>query len=170
MWPFKQIKEWFAFPEYRDSVEALLAYLPVGDLQSLIDWVAKWIPYKYDTDTGEENGKYDPLQNFNGADLTIKAKRGDCESKAAVFVEIIRRWFGWDAWHITFCFTREFDKYEAHDVVFFVDPDGQMGWIDGIIYYGDYKAMRQHYDLIGWAIYDWWVANDLGEKLKGISE
>lgn len=27
------------------------------------------------------------------------------------------------------------------------------------------EAFRQHYDLIGWEILDWWKASDTGEKL-----
>ena len=164
IWLFKQIKNWFAFPEYRDSLAALVVYLPVGDLESLLMWAKKWLPYRYDTDTGEENGKYDPLQNYNGADLTIKAKRADCESIAAVFSEVIRWWKGWESWHVCFVFTRTYNKYEAHDVCFFKRPDGSMGWIDGQVYEGGYNAFKQHYDLIGWDICDWYIVNDMGIK------
>src|SRR3990167_171639 len=159
MWPFKQIKAWFAWPEYRDSLAALVAYLPVGDLSALVMWRVKWVPYK--SDEGDGGG----LDNYNGADLTIKAKGGDCESIAAVYSETVRQWSQWESWHVCFVFTRTDGKtYEAHDVAFFVDDKGRMGWIDGGIYYGDYKAFLQAYDLQGWHIIDWWQANDIGEK------
>lgn len=30
------------------------------------------------------------------------------------------------------------------------------------------EVFRQHYDLQGWEIQDWWVANDLGERYEKI--
>ena len=157
---FKDIKEWFAFPEYRDSLASLVEYLPPGNLKALIEWTDKWIPYT--SDEGDGAG----LDNYNGADLTIKAKGGDCESIAAVYSEVIRQWKGWESWHVCFVFTREYNKYEAHDIAFFVDNENRMGWIDGGIFYGGYEAFRQHYDLMGWKILDWWRASDSGERIS----
>ena len=165
MWPFKQVKNWFFPPcEYRDSVAALVAYLPIGNLDNLLCWSKKWIPYRSDTNTGKPDGVYDPLQNYNGADLTIKAKGGDCESIAAVFVEVIDspEWTaaGWASQHICMVYSNN----TAHDVCFFDGPNGT-GWIDGAIYYGTYTDMRAYYDSIGWRIIDWWIANDLGQEI-----
>jgi len=163
MWPLRQIKAWFAFPEYRNSVAALVAYLPVGDITSLIAWRNKWIKYK--TDAGDGRGP----DNYNGADLTIKLMFGDCESIAAVFVEVIRWWFGWDAVHVLFVFTCDNgNTYEAHDVACYTDPHGLRGWIDGIEYCGGYSAMRKHYDAIGWKLEDWWIVNDLGQVVEAL--
>ena len=169
MWPFKQVKNWF-FPkeylDYRDSLRGLVLYLPVGDLDALVAWRKKHIPYRSDTDTGLPDGKYDPLQNFNGADLTIKAKGGDCESIAAVYVEVgdSPEWTaaGWAWEHVCMVYADN----TAHDVAFFYAPDGRTGWIDGVVYYGDLAAMRAYYDSIDWSITNWWVANDLGEIVR----
>lgn len=169
MWPFQQVKDWF-FPkeylEYRDSLRGLVLYLPIGDIEALIAWRKRWIPYRSDTDTGKPDGKYDPLQNYNGADLTIKAKGGDCESIAAVFVEVgdSPEWtaVGWSFKHILMVYA----DYTAHDVAFFTDPDGKTGWIDGIAYYGDFKAMKAYYDSIDWIITYWAIVNDIGEIVK----
>ena len=159
--PFKAIKAWFAFPEYRDSVAALVAYLPVGDLDSLVMWREKWIPYK--SDKGDGGG----LDNYNGADLTIKAKGGDCESIAAVYSEVIRQWKNWESWHVCFVFTRTEGKtYEAHDVAVFIDPKGRQGWIGGDIHYGNYEDFKNYYNDIGWKIVDWFVVNDIGQKVS----
>ena len=171
MWPFKQIKEWF-FPkqylEYRDSVVTLVAYLPVGDISALFTWEELHIPYRYDTDTGKKDGKYDRLQNYNGADLTIKAKGGDCESKASVFVEVGNspEWTaaGWSFRHILMVYA----DYTAHDVALYTGPKGQTGWFDGAIYSGDYSAMKKHYDSIGWYITYWAVVNDIGQIITEI--
>ena len=164
MWPFKQVKDWF-FPqeylEYRDSLRGLVLYLPVGNLDALVAWRKKHVPYRSDTDTGKPDGKYDRLQNYNGADLTIKAKGGDCESIAAVYSEVIRAWAGWESWHVRMVYADN----TAHDVAVFCDPDGNMGWIDGAIYCGGYDDMRAFYDSIGWHIIDWQTVNDIGEHL-----
>jgi len=157
--PFKAIKNWFAFPEYRDSVAALVAYLPIGDLSALMMWRKKWVPYK--SDEGNGGG----LDNYNGADLSIKAKGADCESIAAVYSEVIRQWPQWESWHVCFVFTRTDGKtYEAHDVAAFLNPKGEQGWIDGPAYYGGYNDMFAFYKAEGWHIIDWWQANDIGEK------
>lgn len=165
---FKKIKKWFSFPEYQDSLAKLIAYLPVGRVDLLLEWALVWIPYKRDLDAQRN---YDPLQNYNGADLTIKAKSGDCESIAAVFKEVISspEWTarGWAAEHVCFVFPNP-DKpreYLGHDVCFFIGEEGGSGWIDGKIYYGDYSDMRKFYDSIGWHITDWWLVNDMGEHL-----
>ena len=165
MWPFKQAKEWF-FPkeylEYRDNLRGLVLYLPVGNLDALVAWRKEWVPYRSDTDTGLSDGKYEPLQNFNGADLTIKAKGGDCESIAAVYVEVIAWWHGWTAEHITMVYADN----TAHDVAFFYAPDGRTGWIDGDVHYGNRADMKAYYDSIGWYITDGWVANDIGQTVS----
>lgn len=168
MWPFKQIKDWFtAGSVFQDTLAKTIAYLPVGDLRLLLDYQRLFLSYKPDVcPLG--------LDNYNGAELTIRAKGGDCESLAAFFVEVIRWWFGWESWHVCFVFTRRYNVYEAHDVAFFKRPDGSMGWIEahpmpnsnaGGIYDGGYEAFRQHYDLAGWTILDWWETNDAGERL-----
>ena len=169
MWPFKQVKNWF-FPkeylDYRDSLRGLVLYLPAGDLDALVAWCKKWVPYRSDTDTGLADGKYDPLQNYNGADLTIKARGGDCESIAAVYVEVgdSPEWTaaGWSFFHVCMVYANN----TAHDVARFDHVDGRTGWIDGVVYYGDLAAMRAYYDSIDWSITNWWVANDLGEIVR----
>jgi hypothetical protein len=154
------------YSDYKDSLDALVSYLPSGDLDTLLRWGKKWIPYRHDID---KDGKYDPLQNYNGADLTIKAKGGDCESIAAVHSEVIRRWPKWESWHVCMVFTRDCgDTYEAHDVAVFKDPTYGQGWIDGQIFYGDYEAMYGFYKGEGWAIVGWWEVNDLGERIRQI--
>ena len=161
------LSSWFnAGTEYRDSLAGLVAYLPVGDLEVLIYWRQKWIPYRSDTDTGLPDGKYDPLQNYNGADLTIKAKGGDCESIAAVFSEVIRAWHGWRSFHICMVYANN----TAHDVAFFIDPNGRTGWIDGGVHYGHYEDMKDFYACVGWNITYWWEVNDLGEKIRSIED
>ena len=165
MWPFKQIKNWFFPPtylEYRDSVDALVAYLPAGDLDALAAWCEKWVPYRSDTDTGKPDGIYDPLQNYNGADLTIKAKGGDCESIAAVYVEVIAQWHGWQSEHVYMAYA----DYTAHDVCYFQRPDGTTGWIDGQVWDGGYEDMYAFYKAEGWLITDWWVASDIGQEVR----
>lgn len=175
LWPpFRQIKEWFAFPQKQKDLAAIIAYIRVGALEDLLAYQKAFLPYRSDTDTGEPDGKYDKTQEYNGAELTIILGGGDCESLAGFFSEVIRWWKGWESWHVCFVFTRVYNKYEAHDVCFFKRPNGSMGWMEahptpesnaGGIYEGGYEAFRQHYDLIGWEILDWWKASDTGEKL-----
>jgi hypothetical protein len=154
---FKAIKDWFFPPlEYRDNLRDLALYLPVGNLDALVAWCNKWIPYRRDLN---EQGGFDPLQNYNGADLTIKAKAGDCESIAAVYSEVIRTWTGCESWHVFMLYA----DGKAHDVAVFTLPGGRQGWIDGQVHYGGYEAMYAYYKADGWYITDWWVVNDLGQ-------
>ena len=159
---FKSIKEWF-FPPYMrevDSVNELIGLLPVGDLDALCEWVRVYIPYHHDLD---ENGKYDPLQNYNGADLTIKARRGDCESKAAVCSEVIRWRKGWKTGHTYFQFDNRLGERKAHDICWFIAPSGQRGWIEGTPHFGNEKEMIEYYAGAGWKIDFVQEVNDIGE-------
>lgn len=173
MWPFKQIKNWF-FPreylDYRDSLRGLIEYLPAGNLEALVAWRNTHILYRSDTGTGKPDGRYDPLQNYNGADLTIREKSGDCESIAAVYSEVIRQWAGWESWHVAFFFPNpdEGGKYSGHDVAVFFTPDLRQGWIDGGVHYGGYEDMYAFYQAEGWVIEDWWVANDIGQNTRSL--
>lgn len=162
---FKTIAKWFFPPysEYRDSVQKLVEYLPAGNLEVLCNWVSTWITYSGDFDSA---GNYDPLQNFNGADLTIRAKSGDCESIAAVFVEIIRHWKGWEASHISFWFTDVYGIKKAHDVCYFKAPDGKEGWIEKEPIYFDNYTIIDWYKKLGWDIYRIEFVNDIGEKIN----
>lgn len=165
---FKRFKDWVtAGTEYRPDVKSLIAYLPVGDLPVLLYWQKRYIPYKRDLD---DKGNYDRTKEYNGADLTIKLRAGDCESIAAVFSEVIRAWAGWLSGHIMFTFydQNEGGKLKGHDVAYFVTPDGRPGWIDGAVMYGGPYEMLSYYRAIGWPIQDWWYVNDLGEKLKEV--
>lgn len=160
---FRSLKEWFFPPylEYREDVKSLTEYLPAGDLDALAAWRAHHIPYVGDFDA---NGRFDKLQDFNGADLTIKAKGGDCESIAAVYIEVIRHWKGWRAWHVTMWY----DDGSGHDVCAFTTPAGKQGWIDGVVRWGGYAEMADFYTSIDWKIKRWYEANDLGEEVKGL--
>lgn len=156
---FRVIKDWFFPPlEYKGSVKELVEYLPVGDLDVLCLWVEKWIPYVKDSDTKG-------LDNYNGADLTIKAKYGDCESKAAVFVEVISHWKNWAAGHIWFSFNHN-GIYKAHDVCWYITPKGTRGWIEVAPKVGGIDEMRQYYKFIGWDIISTYCVNDIGEKVE----
>lgn len=162
---WRNLRDFFkGYSDYQPSVAALVAYLPVGDLETLRLWREKHIPYVKDTDPKG-------LDNYNGADLTIAAKGGDCESIAAVYKEVIQRWPGWQAWHVLFVFveTGGNGTYKAHDVCVFVDPDGEQGWIDGGVCMGGYSTMRASYEALGWHITDWWVVNDIGQLVLHIS-
>jgi hypothetical protein len=165
--PFKQIKDWFAFPQKQKDLAAIIAYIRVGALEDLLAYQKEFLPYRSDTDTGKPDGKYQNFKEYIGAELMILSGGGDCEDIAAFFSEVIRWWVGWESWHVRFVFLDQMDggKMKAHDVAFFVTDKNQMGWIDGAIYYGGYEAFRQHYNLIGWKIQDWWIANDAGERL-----
>ena|SRR3990167_1363694 len=162
MWPFKQIKDWFCFPEKKNSVAEIILYLPVGDLPSLWAYEDKFLPYKADLD---KDGKYDKLKEFQGADLTILQGGGDCEDLAAFRSEIIRHWYGWESWHICFVFVVN-GEYKGHDVDFFKRPDGSMGWNDGITYEGGYDAFVKQNKAVGWEIWDFWMVNDMGEHIN----
>ena len=161
---FKAIKEWF-FPSYMVRVHTLtdlIILIPVGNLDALCEWVREFLPYHHDID---ENGNYDPHQNYNGADLTIKAGRGDCESKAAVCSEVIRSWKGWQSGHTWFRFTNELGEIKAHDICWFIMPSGRRGWIEGRPFYGEVKDMIEYYAGIGWKIDMVYNVNDIGEKI-----
>lgn len=167
MWPFKQIKAWFAFPEYRDSVAALVAYLPVGDLNAIAEWERVHIKYTPDVD---DKGNYDPTKEYNGADLTIKMKEGDCESKAAVFVEVGNspEWAadGWEFHHMRMVFTNREGELKGHDVAYFRNTrKGVQGWFENGPHIGTYTDLRQFYlREQGWKIDDLWAVNDMGER------
>lgn len=172
---FSGVKNWFFPPEYleyRDSLRGLVEYLPPGDLDALVAWRKKHVPYKSDTDTGKPDGKYDYTQEYNGADLTIKMKAGDCESIAALYSEVIRWWKGWRSHHILMYFVDRKGpkkKLQGHDVAVFTTPAGKLGWIDGEIHWGGYPEMKKFYaDEWGWDIKSWWVANDIGQKVNPI--
>ena len=162
---FKSIKDWF-FPPYMKEVKSLtelVGLIPVGDLDALCEWMNHYIPYHHDVD---ENGKYDKTQNYNGADLTIIMKRGDCESKAAVCSEVIRWWKGWKSGHTYFRFIRNGGQYEAHDICWFITPSGKHGWIEGIPHYGDTKQMIEYYAGMGWKIDYVTPVNDIGQSTE----
>ena len=161
----KGIKEWFFPKEYLEpqpSLDALVAYLPVGDLAALSAWVKHNIPYHRDLD---ENGNYDKLQNYNGADLTIRARRGDCESRGAIFSEVIRRWKGWSSGHAYFKFVDDKGAKKAHDICWFVTPSGQHGWMENAPHFGTDKEMVKFYAGIGWKIDAIHQVNDMGERI-----
>lgn len=161
------------YSDYRDSVAALVAYLPEGDLETLVLWRRKWVPYRSDTDTGEADGEYDKLQNYNGADLTLKAGHGDCESRGAICKEVISspEWAakGWASEHIYFSFIRPDGTKSAHDVAYYTHTDGRKGWIEGrIVHEGDYNDLVAHYAGLGWNIIKLWAVNDMGEKVRDL--
>lgn len=172
---FKGIKEWF-FPkeylEYRDSLAGVVAYLPPGDLNALVAWRNKHLPYRSDTDTGKPDGKYDPTQEYNGADLTIKMKGGDCESLAAFCSEVIREWKGWSTFHVLMYFVDRTDPkktLKGHDIATFTTPSGKMGWIDGDVHWGNIHDMKKFYaDEWGWDIKSWYTASDIGQKIEAL--
>ena len=93
---------------------------------------------------------------------------GDCESIAAVYVEVgdSPEWTaaGWTWEHVVMVY----EDNTAHDVGFFHHPDGRTGWIDGDVHYGDRADMRAYYDSVGWYITDWWVVNDIGQFVRPI--
>jgi hypothetical protein len=162
---FSPIKDWF-FPPYMrkvDSLDELCAVIPVGDLGALCEWVNEFIPYRHDVAL---DGKYDPLQNYNGADLTIKAGHGDCESKAAVCSEVIKRWKGWTSGHHYFQFINKNMERKAPDVCWFITPQGIKGWIEGGPLYGTDKEMVEYYAVgPGWKIDNIRQVNDIGERV-----
>lgn len=163
--PFKAIKDWFFPKEYLEpqpNLDALVAYLPVGDLAALAAWVRQNIPYHLDID---ENGRFDKTQDYNGADLTIKMGRGDCDSKGAVFSEVIRRWKGWQSGHSYFQFTNAKGERKAHDVCWFITPSGQKGWMENAPLFGSNKEMVEFYAGIGWKIDNIYPVNDIGERI-----
>ena len=150
---FKRIKNYFcAGSEYRPTLEALIEYLPAGDLEALNFWVNKFIPYKSDTDPLG-------LDNFNGADLTIKERAGDCESIAAIYVEVIRAWKYWESVHVVMLWEKS-----GHDVCFFKTPSGSTGWIDGKIFWGGIPDLKKYYGTER-KILSLFYVNDIGEKL-----
>lgn len=171
---FGGIIKWFkAGGEYKSSLADLIAYIPVGDLELLADWVKTHIPYRHDTDTGEADGEYDKLQNYNGADLTLKAGHGDCESRGAICKEVISspEWAakGWASEHIYFSFIRPDGTKSAHDVAYYTHTDGRKGWIEGrIVHEGDYNDLVAHYAGLGWNIIKLWAVNDMGEKVRDL--
>ena len=165
---WKGIKDWF-FPPYMKrakSLKELTALIPVGNLTALCEYTNEFVPYRYDTDTGEKDGKYDPLKNYNGADLTLKAGHGDCESKAAVHCEVIRTWGGgWSETHLWFAFTDSYGVKRAHDICFFTTPEGREGWIEGQAQFGDRNQLVEFYKGWGWSITKLYAVNDMGEKI-----
>ena len=166
---FSGIVKWFtAGNEYRGSLKELIEYLPVGDLELLVAWRKRYIPYRSDTNTGKPEGEYDFTQEYNGADLTIKMRGGDCESIAAVYSEVIRAWKGWSSSHVQFTFIDENTggQLKAHDVAVFTTPSGKHGWIDGGINWGNRLDMEKFYVDWGWKLRQLWRVNDLGEKLE----
>lgn len=157
---FKKFYNWAtAGTKYKGSLKELIEYLPVGDLTVLTFWINKFIPYKYDTDAA---GNYDALQNYNGADLTIRMRCGDCESKAAIFVEVIRAWPGWDSYHILL----EYDCPPYHDIGFFVAPDGSSGFFEGVVKYGSIADVKKYFTRPGQTVVALYLVNDIGEKIK----
>jgi hypothetical protein len=160
MWPFKGIKEWF-FPkeylEYKDNIKDVAGYLPVGDLEILKEYGKRIIPYVKDTDIKN-------LDNYNGGDLTLKLRFGDCESIAAFYVEVVAHWEGWVSSHIYMLY----ENGKAHGVAHFINPEGFSYWIDGAVYKGSYKEMFDFYKSVGWDIKEMAVVNDLGETIKEI--
>ena len=151
---FKSIKKWFAFPEKQDSLSALIAYIRVGEIIDLVVYTNVCLPYKFDPNA--------LWQIYEGADLAIKQGFGSCTAKAAVHSEVIREWTGWESYHVQMVYANN----TAHDVSFFIDSDGEPGWLDGVVHYGDYYDMRVYYNSIGWQIVDWAIVNDIGQEVK----
>jgi len=155
--------------KFQNTLAKTIAYLPVGNLYVLKRYQETFLPYKSDLDA---QGRYDKTQEYNGAELTIMLKGGDCESLAAFFSEIIRAWLGWESWHVMFVFIDDSDgEYKAHDVAFFKRPNGTVGWIDGwaesnFLHEGGYEAFVPFYATWGWYVEGWWLVNDMGEKLQ----
>lgn len=153
--------KWNDGTEYRDNLPALIKYLPKDDLYILDFWFKKFLLPNYRPDT-------DPLglDNFNGADLTLAAHGGDCESLHAVIVEVLRAW-GWDVDHCVVFFKR----LPHHDFAIYKKPDGSPGWYDYGINEGNIKDLKSYLETrYKNTVLELWAVNDIGEKIKRLDK
>ena len=145
------------------TLDDLIAYIPVGDLAALWNWIDWWIPYKKDKDLSENW--------LPAAEVVRRAAKGigdDCEGIHGVAFAVINspKWQakGWEAQLAVL------DRPEPprHAICTFVRPDGIKGYVNyGVHLFPGASWVKVFESMPGGWTDAWWV-DEQGHRLPRV--